>query len=155
MERTLILLKPDALQRNLIGQIIERFERKGLKIIGMKMIHVSDDKVKEHYSHHVEKPFFADLKNFIQSYPIVAIALEGLEAINTVRVITGTTLGREADAGTIRGDFSMSQSNNLVHASDSAENAQKEIERFFDQDELFEYKKLDFEAVYSSEELEK
>jgi nucleoside-diphosphate kinase len=155
MERTLILIKPDALQRNLVGQIVERFERKGLKILGLKMMQVTDEMVKEHYSHHLEKPFFPTLKNFMQSYPVVALVLEGLEAVSAVRLITGATKGREADAGTIRGDFSMSQSNNIIHASDSAENAEIEIRRFFKEEELFEYQKMDFVSVYAEDERNK
>ena len=152
MERSLILIKPDALQRNLVGQIITRFEQKGLKIIGLKMLKISDEKVREHYAHLVEKPFFGSLKAFMQSYPVVAMALEGLECVSAIRLITGITKGRAADAGTIRGDFSMSQSNNVVHASDTPENGQVEVKRFFDDAELFDYKKIDFETIYASDE---
>lgn len=154
MERTLIIIKPDALQRNLLGQIIHRFERKGLKIIGLKMEHISDLKIEEHYAHHVDKPFFANLKNFMQAAPVVLMALEGLEAVEAVRFITGETKGRAADAGTIRGDFAMSVQANIVHASDSVENAEIELKRFFVEDELFDYKKMDFEWVYSNDERE-
>jgi nucleoside-diphosphate kinase len=152
MERTLIIVKPDALQRNLLGEIIHRFERKGLKIAGLKMMSIDDLKVEEHYAHHVDKPFFANLKSFMQSAPVVVMALEGLEAVNAVRLITGDTKGREADAGTIRGDFAMSIQANIVHASDSVENGEIEIKRFFKEDELFEYKKMDFEWVYVEDE---
>lgn len=152
MEKTLILLKPDALQRNLVGDIINRFERKGLKIVGLKMLKISDAIIKEHYSHHVDKPFFGTLKKFMQSDPVIAIALEGLEAVAAIRLIVGATKGRVADAGTIRGDFSMSQSHNIIHASDSPENGEAEIKRFFNADELFDYKKADFELVYAEDE---
>jgi len=152
MERTLILIKPDALQRSLVGQIITRFEQKGLRILGMKMLIISDEKIREHYSHLVEKPFFPGLKSFMQSYPVIALALEGVQAASTVRTLVGVTKGREAAAGTIRGDFSMSQSNNVVHASDSPENGAIEVQRFFNEEELFDYKKIDFESIYAEDE---
>lgn len=149
MERTLILMKPDAVQRNLLGEILHRFEQKGLKIVGLKMIHLSDALLDEHYVHHKDKAFFADLKTYMQSSPIVAIVLEGQDVVNAVRIIVGPTKGNEADAGSIRGDFSMSVQVNLVHASDSLENAATEIERFFRPDELFEYKKIDMDYVFA------
>jgi len=152
MERTLIIVKPDALQRNLLGEIIHRFERKGLKLTGLKMMSIDDLKVSEHYSHHVDKPFFTSLKQFMQSAPVVVMVLEGLEAIQAVRLIVGPTKGRIADAGSIRGDFAMSTQCNIVHASDSSENAEKEIYRFFNEDELFSYKKIDFEFIYGEDE---
>jgi len=155
MERTLILLKPDALQRNLLGEIISRFEKKGLKIIALKMMRLNDEILKEHYSHHIDKPFFKKLVNFMESGPVIAMVLEGVEAIEAVRIICGPTLGRKADAGSIRGDYCMSQQQNIIHASDSLENAEKEIWRFFSQDEIFNYQKIDFSAVYTDEELEK
>ena len=105
MEQTLIIVKPDALQRNLLGEIIHRFERKGLRLVGLKMARISDLKVSEHYAHHKDKPFFDGLKRFMQSAPVVLIVLEGLECVEAVRFITGATKGRSADAGTIRGDF--------------------------------------------------
>lgn len=147
-EQTLVLLKPDALHRGLVGTIINRLERKGLKIIGMKMMQMSDNLVNEHYAHLAEKPFFPDLKKFIQSAPIIAMALEGLEAVAVVRQLVGATNGRVAVAGTIRGDYSMSQSHNVVHASDSPENGQIEVKRFFQPEELFEYERADAAWVY-------
>lgn len=152
MERTLIIIKPDALQRNLLGEIIHRFERKGLKILGLKMGILNDDVVTEHYSHLADKPFFPKIKNFMQSAPVVFMVLEGLEAVSAVRLIAGETKGRTADAGTIRGDYAMSIQANIVHASDSVENAQQEVARFFRPEEIFEYKKMDFEWVYSEDE---
>ncbi len=152
LERTLIIVKPDGLQRNLLGEIINRFEKKGLKIIGLKMMAISDLKIKEHYAHHIDKPFFASLKKFMQSAPTVMMVLEGLHAVDAVRLIVGPTKGYEADAGSIRGDLSISGQANVVHASDSVEGAEKEIKRFFDKDELFEYQKADFEFVYGEEE---
>jgi len=154
MERTLILLKPDALQRNLLGQIIVRFENKGLKVVGLKMMKLSDALLSEHYSHHKDKPFFKDLLNFMESAPVIAIILEGIEAVNTVRILCGPTSGRKADVGSIRGDFSMSGQHNIIHASDSSETATKEIQRFFKEEEIFEYQKMDLDAIYAKEELE-
>lgn len=150
-ERTLILLKPDALQRSLLGEVIHRFERKGLRIVGLKMIQLNDALVEEHYGHLKDKPFFAGIKTYIKSSPIVAMVLPGIGAVNAVRIIVGPTKGYEALAGTIRGDFSMSTQSNLVHASDSLETAGKEIKRFFKEEELFDYKKIDFDTVYSGE----
>lgn len=154
MERTLIIMKPDCLQRNLLGQIIYRFERKGLKIVGLKMGQISDLKIDEHYAHHKDKPFFAGLKKFMQAAPVVLMVLEGVEAVEAVRLITGDTKGRAADGGTIRGDFAMSMQANIVHASDSVENAGLEVKRFFGEDELFLYDKIDMEWIYSADELE-
>lgn len=153
MEKTLIIIKPDALQRNLIGEIITRFERKGLKILGLKMLALDNAILNEHYIHHKGKPFFPKLKNFMKSTPVVVMAIGGLEAINAVRLIVGITKSRQADAGTIRGDLAMSGQCNLIHASDSPENAEKEIYRFFNEDELFDYKKLDTNIIYGEDEV--
>ncbi len=146
-ERTLIIMKPDALQRSLVGEILRRFELKGLKIVGMKMMSLSDMHLDEHYAHHKDKSFFGDLKKFMMSSPVVVTALEGIDCVNAVRIIIGKTRGNEADAGSIRGDLSMGNMN-LVHASDSVENAEKEIYRFFNTDELFDYRKIDFDFIY-------
>ncbi len=151
-ERTLILIKPDALQRNLLGEIIGRFERKGLKIIGLKMIRMSEVLLKEHYGKYQDKPFFEGLKDYMKASPIVAIAVSGIRAVSAVRVIVGATKGYEAAAGSIRGDLSMSIQTNLVHASDPSENPEEEINRFFSKDELFGYKKIDFDWVYGDED---
>lgn len=151
-QRSLIIVKPDALQRNLLGEIIHRFERKGLKIVGLKMMHIDDLKIVEHYSHHADKPFFADLKRFMQSSPVVMMVLQGFEAIDAIRLIVGPTKGRAADAGSIRGDFAMSVQYNIIHASDSAESATAEIARFFSNNELFEYDKIDVNYIYGNDE---
>lgn len=148
-EQSLIILKPDTLQRNLLGEIIHRFERKGLKVIGMKMIKLEDVMLEEHYSHLVDKPFFKDIKKFMKSSPVVVLALTGINAISAIRIVVGPTKGYEAAAGTIRGDFSMSGQSNIVHASDSPESAEKEIKRFFKADELFDYPKMDTAYIYS------
>lgn len=150
MERTLIIIKPDALQRNLAGEIIGRFERKGLKIVGLKMMELDDLKLDEHYAHHLDKPFFGNLKKFMKSAPVLLMVLEGPAVIQACRIICGSTKGVEADAGTIRGDLAMTNWN-LVHASDSLEMAEKEIYRFFNEDELFKYKKLDSSMIYEDE----
>ncbi|MBL7022391.1 nucleoside-diphosphate kinase, partial [Patescibacteria group bacterium] len=152
MEKSLIILKPDCLQRNLLGEIIKRFENKGLKIAGLKMGRISDEQIDEHYSHHKDKPFFGGLKGFMQAAPVIFVALEGFDAIDAVRVIVGPTVGRKADAGSIRGDFSMSHSNNIVHASDSADAAEAEIKRFFKEDEIYDYEKDDWKWVYADDE---
>jgi len=146
-EKTLIIMKPDAIQRSLFGEILQRFERKGLKIIGVKMTKISDILIEEHYSHLVEKPFFNTLKNYMQASPVVLIALAGVNAISATRLIVGPTKGHEADAGSIRGDYSMSGQSNLVHASDSLENAEIEIKRFFEEEELFNYEKPDYKLI--------
>jgi len=150
-EQTLIIMKPDALQRNLVGQILHRFERKGLKIIGMKMMQLEDVLLEAHYAHLKDKPFFDSIKKFMKSSPVIILALSGINAISATRLIVGPTKGYEADAGSIRGDFSISTQSNIVHASDSAPGAKEEIKRFFKKNELFEYKKLDFDYIYSDE----
>ncbi|HEY4715384.1 MAG TPA: nucleoside-diphosphate kinase [Candidatus Paceibacterota bacterium] len=148
-EQSLIILKPDCLQRNLLGEIIHRFERKGLKVIGLKMIRLEDVILEEHYGHLKDKPFFGDIKKFMKSSPVVVLALAGVNAISAIRVVVGPTKGYEATAGTIRGDFSMSGQSNIVHASDSRESAEAEIKRFFQKDELFDYPKIDTAFIYS------
>lgn len=139
-ERTLLLIKPDAIQRGFIGDIITRFERKGFKIVGMKMLHMSKELAKEHYSHLVSKPFYPDLEKFVTSHPLVSMVIEGKEAVEVTRTIVGPTNASKAPGGTIRGDLSNSTSRNVIHASDSKETAEKEIKRFFKDSELFEYK---------------
>ena len=131
MERTLVLLKPDAVQRNLIGRIIARLEEKGLEIVGLKMRCFPVELVREHYSVHKERPFYDDLVGFMTSGPVVALALQGKGAISVVRRVVGATNAAEADPGTIRGDLGMSFSHNLIHASDGPESAEKELALFF------------------------
>lgn len=153
MERTLVIIKPDAIQRGLIGEVTRRFERKGLKLIGMKMMTLHDAVLKEHYSHIADKPFFPGISEFMQSSPVILQCWEGLEAVNAVRILCGITKAREADGGTIRGDFAMSIQCNVVHASDSLESAKAEVPRFFEENELFEYGKSEYLHVYSKGEL--
>jgi nucleoside-diphosphate kinase len=153
MERTLILIKPDAIQRALTGRIIARFEEKGLKIAGIKFFKLTDELLTEHYSHLADKPFFAGTKRFMQATPVVAICLEGFDVVETVRSLCGITKARAAAPGTIRGDWAMSIQANLVHASDSLETAKKEVARFFNDSELFEYDSALASAIYSEDEL--
>ncbi len=152
MEKTLILIKPNAIQRGLLGDIVTRFERKGLRIVGLKMMYLTDEILKEHYAHLVERPFYPYLKASMQVTPVVACCLEGAEAVETVRLMVGVTNSRKALPGTIRGDFSMSGEQNVVHASDSVENAQIEIKRFFRDDELFNYESAVTHFEYGGEE---
>ncbi len=153
--RTAVLVKPDGLQRGLIGEIVSRFERKGLKLIGLKMVSMTDAQLSEWYAEHKEKSFFGDLKSFMGSLPVVAMIWEGIDAVPVVRKLVGTTLGREAEAGSIRGDFGMSQQLNLIHASANGDDAEREIDILFNIDELFSYSSALETVVYAEEELEK
>lgn len=139
MERTLVLLKPDCLQRRLIGRMISRFEEKGLHLIALKMLQVTPDLAKQHYAEHVEKPFYPGLEAFITAAPVIAIVVEGLETIRVVREMLGATSGLKAAPGTIRGDFGSSRQMNLVHASDGADAAAREIQLYFQPDEICSY----------------
>jgi nucleoside-diphosphate kinase len=139
MERTLILLKPDAVQRRLAGQIISRFEDKGLNFVALKMLRVTPELAKQHYAEHVAKGWYPTLETFITGGPIVAAIIEGLEAIRVVREMLGATSGLKAAPGTIRGDFSSSRQMNLVHASDGPEAAKREIELYFKPNEIVEF----------------
>ncbi|TMF39381.1 MAG: nucleoside-diphosphate kinase [Chloroflexi bacterium] len=138
-ERTLVLIKPDGVQRLLTGRILARYEDRGLKIIGLKLIQVSRELAERHYAIHREKPFFAGLVDFITSGPLVAAVLEGPNAIAVVRAMNGATRPHEAAPGSIRGDFALETAQNLVHASDSAETADTEVALWFRPDELLEY----------------
>lgn len=153
MQRTVVLLKPDAIQRGLVGEVVSRLERKGLKLVAAKMMIVTDKLLDEHYAHHKDKPFFEGLKKFMMSAPLVVMVWEGVDAVDVVRKMTGETNGRSADLGSIRGDLSISQSNNLIHVSDSVESAQVEEKRFFDRDEIFEWKRLIEDSVYGEDEI--
>ena len=153
MERSVVLVKPDGVQRGLIGEIIHRFERKGLKLVGLKMISLSDAMLDEWYAHHKDKAFFPALKSYMKSYPVVAMLLEGKDCVATIRKMIGLTKARDAEQGTIRGDFAMSQQYNLVHASESIEIAKKEQGLIFSKEEIFEWDKLDLKNVYLEDEL--
>jgi nucleoside-diphosphate kinase len=139
MERTLVLLKPDCVQRRMMGKVLTRFEDKGLNVVGMKMLQVTPELSREHYAEHVSKPFYSGLEQFITASPIVAMVVEGLEAVTVVRKMLGATNGLKAEPGTIRGDFSSSRQMNLVHASDGAEAAAREIQLYFKPEEIFSY----------------
>jgi nucleoside-diphosphate kinase len=139
MERTLVLLKPDCIQRRLIGQIIARLENKGLNIIAMKLLQVTPELSRQHYAEHVSKPFYPGLEAFITGAPVVAMVVEGPDTIRVVREIVGPTSGLDAKPGTIRGDFSCSQRTNLVHASDGEDAAAREIKLYFSADEIHPY----------------
>jgi nucleoside-diphosphate kinase len=139
MERTLVLLKPDCVQRRLMGAIISRFENKGLNIVAVKLLQVTPELSKQHYAEHVSKPFYPGLEKFITGAPVLAMVLEGLEVIRVVREILGATSGLKAAAGTIRGDFSSSRQMNLVHASDGPEAAAREIKLYFRDNEICAY----------------
>ena len=152
MQRTVVLLKPDALQRGLVGEIIHRFERKGLKIVGLKMMAVSDAILEEHYAHHKDKPFFDGLKKFMASAPVVCILVEGIDSIVVARKMAGATNSREAELGSIRGDFSMSTSANIIHVSDSEKSAREEETRFFRGDEVFDWQSVVEPYLYSEDE---
>src|SRR5258706_8352802 len=155
MERTVVLVKPDGVQRGLIGEILTRFERKGLRLAALKMISLNDAILDEWYVHHKDKSFFPDLKNYMMSYPVVAMLWEGVDAAVTVRTMIGITKAREAAPGTIRGDFAMSQQYNLIHASESPEAARKEEAIIFDNTEIFDWEKVDDSHIYASEERKK
>ena len=139
MERTLIILKPDSIQRGLIGAIISRFENKGLQIVGLKFAVISKQTAQEHYGIHKGKPFYDNLVRFMAGSPVVLIVLQANNAVDVARKMMGATSGFKAEPGTIRGDFGLSSSYNLIHGSDSPENAQAEIARFFSDGELFDY----------------
>lgn len=152
LEKTLVILKPSAVQRGLIGEITTRFERKGLRLAGMKMMQLTDELLNEHYTHLSEKPFFQRVKNSMMASPVIVCCYEGVDAIQVVRSMTGATNGRVAIPGTIRGDFSVSSQENIVHTSDSPKTAIEEINRFFKPEELFEYKQVHMPYLYHTDE---
>ena len=152
IQQAVVLVKPDGLQRGLVGEVISRFERKGLKIVGLKMTNIKGEILDEWYGHHVDKPFYPGLKSFMTSTPIVAMLVEGVECIESVRIICGITNSRKADAGSIRGDLGMGYQMNLIHASDSEEAAAKERALIFDDAEVYDYDK-DIEVhIYTEED---
>ena len=152
MQRTLVLIKPDALQRDLVGEILTRFERKGLQLVGIKMLRASDDLLNEHYAHIKDKDFFPEVRKFMSGAPLIACCFEGVDCVETVRLLCGITKARAAYPGTVRGDLGMSVQANLVHASDSLETAAVEVPRFFSNAELFSYPDALQAFIYSSRE---
>lgn len=152
LQRSLILLKPDCVERRLMGKVIARFEEKGLNIVAMKMLRVTPDLAKQHYAEHVEKPFYPSLEQFITSAPIVAMAVEGLDVIRLIRDMLGATNGLNAAPGTIRGDFSSSRQMNLVHASDSPESAERELALYFGDEDFCDHNLLITPALRAADE---
>ena len=148
MEQTLIILKPDAVQRGLMGKIITRFEDKGLKVVGSKFMQITPDLAAMHYVDHKERPFYTGLVNFMTSSPVLVLALEGVGAITVCRSLMGATFGSQAAAGTIRGDFGVSNSFNLIHGSDSQEAATKELALFFNESEILDWDRANEGWVY-------
>jgi len=153
MEKTLIIIKPCTIQRGLTGEIIRRFEKKGLQICGMKMMQLTDEILFEHYAHLTQKPFFKRIKNSMMATPVIVCCLKGIDAVRIVRTMTGVTNGRDAAPGTIRGDYSVSVQENIIHASDSAETAAIELKRFFNKNEIFDYKQNQLSYLYANDEI--
>jgi len=148
MERTFVMIKPDGVQRGLVGEVIRRLERKGLKIVAMKMMKVSEELATKHYAEHKEKPFFKSLLEYITSGPVVAMVVEGKNAVKVVRTLVGATNPVEASPGTIRGDYGMDIGRNVIHASDSLESAEREISLFFNAEEIIDYSRIDEGWLY-------
>ncbi|MDE7438806.1 MAG: nucleoside-diphosphate kinase [Muribaculaceae bacterium] len=153
MEQTLVILKPSAVERNLIGEVITRIERKGLIICGMKMIQLDEAILREHYAHLVDKPFFPSIVESMTASPVVVMCLKGVDVVSVFREMTGVTNGRKAAPGTLRGDFCMSGQMNIVHASDSVENAKIELARFFKPEEIFDYTPANVTFLYGDDEI--
>lgn len=153
MEKTLIILKPSTIQRALVGQVIDRFQKKGLKIAGLKMMQLDEAILREHYAHLVDRPFFPTLVKSMMATPVIVMCLEGKDVVEVVRAMTGATNCRKALPGTIRGDFGMSGQENIIHASDSVENGIIEVNRFFRPEEIFDYTLLVRSATYAPDEL--
>jgi nucleoside-diphosphate kinase len=154
MQKTLVILKPDAVTRGITGEIISRLERKGLKLVASKMVKLTEEQLKEHYSHLVDKPFFPGIVSFMTSAPVILQVWEGKDVVEVVRLMAGVTNSRQAQPGTIRGDYSMSIGNNVIHASENLEAANEEIARFFDENEIHSYKRADEDMLYSPDERE-
>jgi nucleoside-diphosphate kinase len=153
MEKTLVIIKPGAIQRGLIGEVIKRFEQKGLQLCGIKMIQLTDEILTEHYAHLAEKPFFGRIKSAMKITPVIVCCLKGLDAVNIVHRMAGSTNGRDAQLGTIRGDFSVSIQENIIHTSDSIKTAETELSRFFKEEEIFEYKQSNLDFLYANDEI--
>lgn len=153
MEQTFIILKPSTIRRGLVGDVIERFQRKGLIISGIKMMQLNEDILREHYAHLVDRPFFPTLVKSMMATPVIVMVLAGKDVVTVVRQMVGATNCRNAAPGTIRGDFGMSGQENIVHASDSPENAKIEIARFFKPEEIFDYEGMPLAALYAPDEL--
>lgn len=155
MQATLVIIKPSGIQRGISGEVISRFEKKGLFIAGMKMMELSEQILREHYAHLVDRPFFPLLLKSMMATPVIVMALKGLDAVEVVRGMTGATNSRKALPGTIRGDLGMSGQENIIHASDSPENAAIELARFFKAGEIFDYTPCTYPAIYSQDDFNK
>ena len=153
MEQTFVILKPSTIQRGLIGEVIDRFQKKGLIVAGIKMMQLNEEILREHYAHLVDRPFFPSLVRSMMATPVIVMCLRGKDVVTVVRSMTGATNCRKAEPGTIRGDYGMSGQENIVHASDSDENAAIEIKRFFKPEEIFDFTPLTLTALYSPDEL--
>ncbi len=153
MERTLVILKPCTVQRALIGEVISRFEKKGLKLVAMKMYRMTKEKCAEHYAHLLDRPFYPKVEASMMAAPVVLCCWEGKDAVEVVRGMTGVTNGRKAVPGTIRGDFGMSGQENIIHTSDSAESAAVELARFFNPEDYFEYTSALQSFLYANDEI--
>lgn len=154
MEKTLVLLKPSCVERGLIGQVITRIQQRGIIIAGMKMMQLDEKILREHYAHLVDKPFFPSLMASMMASPVVCMVLKGVDIVEVFRKMTGVTNGRKAEPGTLRGDFCMSGQANIIHASDSPENAEIEINRFFSPEEVFDYNPANINFLYSADEMQ-
>ena len=143
IQKSFVMMKPDAVARRLMGKVLTRFEEKGLKIVAMKLIAIDEDLAKNHYGEHKDKPFFNDLVSYITSSPSLAMVIEGDDAISLIRKIVGATNPKDADLGTIRGDYAMDMGRNIIHASDAPDSAKREISLFFEDSEIYEYNMSD------------
>lgn len=152
MEKTLVILKPSAIQRALVGKVISRFQDKGLTIAGIKMMQLDEKILREHYAHLVDRPFFPTLVKSMMATPVIVMALQGKDAVEVVRAMTGATNSRKAAPGTIRGDYGLSSQENIVHASDSVDNARIELARFFAAQEIFDYQPVSLPAILAPDE---
>ena len=148
MEKSFVMMKPDTVQRRIMGKVLSRFEEKGLQLVGMKLIQIDEALAKEHYGEHAEKPFFNDLVSYITSSPALAMVIKGDDSISLIRKIVGATNPKEADLGTVRGDFALDMGRNIIHASDSPASAEREISLFFDEDEICDYEMVDNTWIY-------
>ena len=153
MEKTLVIIKPGTIQRGLIGEVIHRFERKGLQLCGIKMMQLTDEILAEHYAHLVQRPYFKRIKDSMMITPVIVCCWEGLDAVHIVHEMAGKTNGREAAFGTIRGDYSVSVQENIIHTSDSVENAKEELARFFTDIEIFDFDHAGLKYLYANDEI--
>jgi len=153
MEKTLVIIKPGAIQRGFIGEVIHRFERKGLQLCGIKMMQLTDEILADHYAHLVQRPYFKRIKDSMMITPVIVCCWKGIDAVHIVHEMAGKTNGREAALGTIRGDLSMSVQENIVHTSDTVENAGEELARFFNENEIFEFNNSMLNFLYANDEI--